>query len=251
MKIAIVTGASSGMGKEFVIQLDRACNDLDKIWVISRNIEKAEFPETKAEIVRIPLDLTTEKAKETLKQKLKEENPKIKLLVNSAGFGKMGKFENLSLEVQTDMMECNAISLMMMCHICIPYMAKGGYIINMASAAAFLPQMRFAIYAASKSFVLSFSRALGYELKDRQISVTAVCPGPVKTPFFDIAEEEGYTLFIKKFFMAKAEKVVSYAIKCAKERKQTSVYGFSMKGMQLIGKLFPHRVILEIYNKMV
>lgn len=251
MKIAIVTGASSGMGKEFVIQLDRACNDLDQIWVISRNIETTEFPETKAEIIRLPLDLTKESAFEMFQNKLKEENPKIKILVNSAGFGKMGRFEEIPLQLQTDMMECNMVALMKICHICIPYMVKGGYIINMASVAAFLPQMRFAVYAATKSFVLSFSRALHYELKDKRISVTAVCPGPVKTAFFDEAEKTGYTLKLKKYFMAKPEHVVSYALQCAKERKQTSVYSIPMKGMQLIAKVFPHRLVLGIYDKMV
>lgn len=251
MKIAIITGASSGMGAEFVSRIDKACNDLDQIWAVSRTVEETVFPETKAEIVRIPLDLTGEDAKTLLSKKLEAEMPKIKILVNSAGFGKMGKFESLSLELQTDMMKCNTIGLMTMCHLCIPYMAKGGYIINMASAAAFLPQMRFAVYAASKSFVLSFSRALGYELKDRKISVTAVCPGPVKTPFFDIAEEEGYTLFIKKFFMVKPERVVAHALRCAKERRQVAVYGLPMKGMQFISKALPHRLILEIYDRIV
>lgn len=251
MKIAIVTGASSGMGAEFVKRIDQGCNDLDQIWAVSRTVETTEFPETKAEIIRIPLDLTKEETKTVLLEKLEAEKPKVKILVNSAGFGKIGKFESLSLEIQTDMIKCNTVALMTMCHLCVPYMVKGGYIINLASAAAFLPQMRFAIYAASKSFVLSFSRALDYELKDRRISVTAVCPGPVKTPFFDIAEEEGYTLFIKKFFMAKPEKVVAYALKCAKERRQISVYGLPMKGMHLISKAFPHRLVLEIYDKIV
>lgn len=251
MKIAIITGASSGIGQEFVFQLDQACNDLDEIWLIARTVETAEMPVTKAKLVRIPLDLTTEHAHEVIEKRLKENSPRIKILVNSAGFGKMGNFEKIPLDVQTDMMKCNAIALMKMCHICIPYMVKGGYIINMASAAAFLPQMRFAVYAASKSFVLSFSRALNYELKDRKISVTAVCPGPVKTPFFDIAEETGYTLFIKKFFMADPEKVVLYALRCARERRQVSIYGITMKGLYLVSKLLPTKLILEIYNKMV
>lgn len=239
------------MGKEFVIQSDRACNDLDQIWAISRSIETTEFPETKAEIVRIPLDLTKEDAFEVLEEKLKAEDPKIKILVNSAGFGKMGKFEDIPLQLQTDMLECNTVALMKICHICIPYMVRGGYVINMASVAAFLPQMRFAVYAASKSFVLSFSRALNYELKDKKISVTAVCPGPVKTAFFDIAEKTGYTLKLKKFFLVKPEHVVSYALQCAKERRQVSVYSIPMKCMRFIAKAFPHRVILEIYDKMV
>ena len=121
----------------------------------------------------------------------------------------------------------------------------------MASVAAFMPQMRFAIYAASKAFVLSFSRALHYELKDKKISVTAVCPGPVKTAFFDTAEEYGYTLMIKKYIMAKPEKVVDQALKDAKNRQQVSVYGPLMKGMRILTKCVPKRILLDVYDKMV
>lgn len=251
MKIAIVTGASSGMGKEFVQQIDRACNDLEQIWVVARSVESTEFADTKAEIVRIPLDLTKSYAEAIFTARLQTENPQIKILVNSAGFGKLGKFAEVPLDIQTDMVECNNIALMKMCHWCIPYMVKGGYIINMASVAAFMPQMRFAIYAASKAFVLSFSRALHYELKDEKISVTAVCPGPVKTAFFDTAEEYGYTLVIKKYIMAKPEKVVALALADAKARKQVSVYGPLMKGMRILTKLVPKRVLLDVYDKMV
>ena len=102
MKIAIITGASSGMGAEFVSQIDRGCNDLDQIWAISRTVDETEFPQTKAEIIRSPLNLTKKEAKSVLAEKLKNEMPKVKILVNSAGFGKMGKFESLSLELQTD-----------------------------------------------------------------------------------------------------------------------------------------------------
>lgn len=248
MKVAIITGASSGIGEEFVFQIDQACNDLDEIWVIARRVEQTEYPVTKARIVRLPLDLTSKEAQQVLEEKLAYEEPRIKLLINCAGFGKIGRFEDISLDMQCNMMECNAIALMKMCHLCIPYIIKGGYILNMASAAAFLPQIRFAVYAASKSFVLSFSRALNYELRDRRISVTAVCPGPVKTHFFDIAEETGYTLFIKKIFMAKTEKVVKYALQCARERRQVSVYGIPMKALHLISKVLPHRLVLELYD---
>ncbi len=251
MKIAIITGASSGIGEEFVFHVDQACNDLDQIWVIARRIKETELPITKAKLIRLPLDLTTKEAQALLEEKLRDEEPRIKMLVNCAGFGKMGKFEDIPLDMQCNMVECNSIALMKMCHLCIPYMVKGGYIINMASVAAFLPQMRFAAYAASKSFVLSLSRALSYELRDRQISVTAVCPGPVKTPFFEIAEETGYTLLIKKIFMADKEKVVKYAMWCARERRQISVYGIPMKALHLVSKILPNRLILELYNLIV
>lgn len=252
MKIAIITGAGSGIGKEFLIQLDKSCNDLDEIWAISRTIEKTEFPQTKARIIKLPLDLSREDAFAVLSLKLREEAPKIKVLINSAGFGKMGEFVNIPMQMQSDMVSLNVNGLMRACHICIPYMAKGGYIINMASAAAFMPQMRFAVYAATKAFVLSLSRALHYELASKKVSVTAVCPGPVKTNFFHIAEETtGYTLQIKKLIMVKPEKVVAHALKCAKARKQMAVYGLPMKGLHLIGKVVPTALALTIYDHMV
>lgn len=252
MKIAIITGAGSGIGKEFLVQLDKACNDLDEIWAISRTIETTAFPDTKARIVKLPLDLTKENAFETLSSKLKENAPKIKVLINSAGFGKMGEFAHIPLQMQSDMVALNVNGLMKTCHICIPYMVKGGYIINMASAAAFMPQMRFGVYAATKAFVLSFSRALYYELAPQKVSVTAVCPGPVKTNFFDIAKETtGYTLRIKKLIMVKPEKVVAHAIKCAKARKQMAIYSLPMKGLHLIGKIVPTDLALTVYDHMV
>lgn len=252
MKIAIITGAGSGIGKEFLIQLDKACNDLDEIWAISRTIEETFFPDTKARIVKLPLDLLKEDAFTVLSSKLSAEAPKIKALINSAGFGKLGEFVDIPMQTQSNMVDLNVNALMKTCHVCIPYMAKGGYIINMASAAAFMPQMRFAVYAATKAFVLSFSRALHYELAPKKVSVTAVCPGPVKTNFFNIAEDAAtHTLQIKKIIMVKPEKVAAHALKCAKARKQMAIYSLPMKGLHLIGKIVPTTLALTIYDHMV
>ena len=112
-------------------------------------------------------------------------------------------------------------------------------IIQMASSAAFMPQPGFAVYAASKSYVLSFSRALGCELKERDISVTAVCPGPVKTEFFDIAETYEAVRLYKKLTMAKADKVVYQALVDAKHGRSVSVYGPLMKGFRVLAKFLP------------
>ena len=92
---------------------------------------------------------------------------------------------------ETGMVDVNCKSLVYMTSLCLPYLAEGGRILQFASAAAFVPQPGFAVYAASKAFVLSYSRALNKELRPRRIAVTAVCPGPVKTEFFQVMEEEG------------------------------------------------------------
>lgn len=102
------------------------------------------------------------------------------------------------------------------------------------------------MYAATKSYVLSFSRGLNEDLRKRGIYVTAVCPGPVDTPFFDIAEKNGNTLGVKKLVMAKAENVVAQAIEASKEKRTVVVYGFPMKAMQLITKLLPHDLLLTV-----
>ncbi|MDY6328658.1 MAG: SDR family NAD(P)-dependent oxidoreductase, partial [Lachnospiraceae bacterium] len=133
-------------------------------------------------------------------------------------------------------------------YMVLPYMVKNSRIINLASSSAFLPQPGFGVYAASKSYVLSFSRALRCEVKNRGISVTAVCPGPVATDFFSIAEGEQKRAWFKDLFMANASDVVDKAIKDSIEKKELSIYGISMKLFYLLTKLVPHRIILKIYS---
>ncbi len=129
----------------------------------------------------------------------------------------------------------------------LPYMAKKSRIIELASSAAFLPQPGFSVYAATKSYVLSFSRALNRELSHTQIKVTAVCPGPVKTEFFELAEQTGTLPLYKKLVMANPEKVVQKAWKDSLMGKSMSVYGFTMKGFWVLSKLLPHDVLLKFF----
>lgn len=115
----------------------------------------------------------------------------------------------------------------------------------LASSAAFLPQADFATYAASKSYVLSLSRALNQELRPKKIYVTAVCPGPVDTPFFDRAEQYGKTLAIKKYVMAAPEAVVKKALLDSYHKKSISVYGLPMKAFAFASKTLPHDLLLK------
>ena len=125
-------------------------------------------------------------------------------------------------------------------------MSYNSRIINIASAAAFVPQKNFAVYAASKSYVLSFTRALNEELKGTTVFATAVCPGPANTEFFDIALEQSNTIpFYKKMFMADAEKVVDKAIYDAVIQKEVSVYGLPMKLFRIISKIVPTNIIFK------
>ena len=249
MKIAVVTGASSGMGREFVLQLGYFYKTLDEIWVIARRRERLE---ELAEKSRVPLrifggDLQKKKVYKKFCEALKEERPDIRMLVNSAGFGKSGAVTEIAGEefrTQPDMVDLNCRALTRMTLFCLPYLGRGSRIINLASAAAFCPQPGFAVYAATKSYVLSFSRALGAELRRRGIYVTAVCPGPVDTEFFNISG--ALTNPLKKLTMAKAEDVVRRALKDSRAGREMSVYGIAMRAAFLGTRLVPHGLIMKL-----
>lgn len=200
--IAVITGASSGMGKEFAIQVARNY-DFDEIWIVARRLENLEqlaqtINQTKNFLVVRPvqLDLGGMEGVRQLENLLKEENEKlvkvesgiqIGLLVNNAGFGTYGPFEDTSVTAQMQMVELNCTALTGLCGIALPFMKKGSVIINTSSLAAFMPLGNFAVYAATKAYVLSLSVALAAELKDRGIKVSALCPGSVSTEFANVA----------------------------------------------------------------
>ena len=120
----------------------------------------------------------------------------------------------------------------------------------MASSAAFLPQPGFSVYAATKAFVLSFSRALREELKSRRIYVTAVCPGPVSTEFFEVAEQYGSVLGIKKYVMAQPERVARAALAASCKSRPMSVYGPAMNAFWLMTRLMPQDPVLHLTYRM-
>ena len=206
MKIAVITGASSGLGREFAKQINQHFVTLDEVWLIARREERLnELKESLhgVHVRTIPIDLCDRDAVGTYEEMLQKFHPQIRVLVNAAGYGKMGYVEQISEEDLAGEIRLNCESLTRMTKISLPYMAKRSNIINIASSAAFMPQPNFAVYAASKSYVLSFSRALHQELKKRGIVVTAVCPGPVNTEFFDIAES--YTVIISMLLILRRD----------------------------------------------
>lgn len=247
MKIAIVTGASSGMGREFVRQIECMYNDLDEIWVVARRRERLEelVQQTKTNVRMFVGDLQNDEIYKEIETNLKSLNPNVDILVNAAGFGKIGYVDEITCKAQIDMVHLNCMALVHMTKLCISYMRKGSCVINLASASAFCPQPGFGVYAATKSFVLSFSRSLRVELENKGIGVTTVCPGPVETEFFKVSgkkENNG----MKDSVTAKPEKVVSKALRDTRKGKALSVYGISMKMCRIATKLIPHSVILKI-----
>ena len=222
MNIAIVTGASSGMGREFVLQLDEK-HDYDEIWVIARRKEALESlkKEVKAKIRPITLDLQNPESFETYKKLLAEEKPEVALLANIAGYGKFGKYDEISLEDCLGMIDLNCKALVAMSQLTIPYMKRGSKILQLDSLSAFQPVPYLNVYGSSKSFVLSYSRALNRELKTKGIRVMSVNPGWVKTEFFDHATKSSNDAITYFNVMYDAKDVIKTAIKA--ETNVTSV----------------------------
>lgn len=244
MRIAVVTGASSGLGKEFAKQIASLYRHLDAVWIIARRTGHLE--ELKKELAQkygtqtviFDGDLSRDYIYERISRELDRQHADIRMLVNCAGYGKMGMFCDLSEKEQLGMIDINCRALTRMISICMPFFSGGTRIVNVASAAAFAPQPGFAVYAATKSYVKSLSHGLSREMAQRGIVVTAVCPGPVETPFFDRAGVlPGRSGKMKR---ADAAKVVRRALMDAARRRQTSVYGFPMKAAHVVSKIVPN-----------
>lgn len=175
--IAIVTGASSGLGREFVKELSFQEN-IDEIWVIARRRKNLEdlAPRMPKAVRILSGDLLEDDTFRKLDCLLHQEEPEIAFLVNNAGRGRNVSFEGESEKDVIDMMRLDMEVPVKMVSHCLPFMGGGSHILNVSSAAAFVPLPGLSIYSASKSFLLSFSRSLGKELTERHITVTALCP---------------------------------------------------------------------------
>lgn len=254
MKIAVITGASSGIGREAALQIAKKYAQIEEIWLIARRADRlyriADLIQRHyaVNVRAIPLDLQKPGWEAEIVGNLEDMTPEVELLFNGAGYGCSGNFAEDSLENQSGMVRLNCEALTSMTHLLLPYMHEGSHIIEVASSAAYSPQPLFAVYAASKAYVLSFSRALSVELKNKGITVTAVCPGPVDTEFFERFSGKSSISFIKKKFMAKPSDVVRLALKDADAGKEESVYGFTMKISKVACKLLPWRWVAGIMS---
>lgn len=249
MKIAIVTGASSGIGKQFALQIDNY--GFDEIWGIA--LDEKGLNETASELktnfVSLSMDLTKNESFELLVQMLQNKNPEVELLINCSGFGKFGRYDEIPLEQSCNMIDLNCKATVKMTELVLPYIPRGGRIIEISSISSFAPIPYVNVYASTKAFLKSYSISLGEELKPRGISVTCVCPYWTKTQFFSRAKATENDVITYYQVMYEAEKVVAYALKCAKKRKRFSLYGTTTKFMALLTRILPTGMFLGIWNK--
>lgn len=248
-KIAIITGASSGMGKEFV-KGAASRYDLDEIWVVARRKDRLEAlqNEIKTKIVPVPLDLTKAEDISALSRKLAAETPDVFLLVNASGYGKFGEFCSSLDKDSAGMCDLNLKALILVTRAVMPYMSAGAKIMEIGSISAFMPVPSLPVYAATKAAVLSFTRSLNHELKPRKIHALCVCPYWVKTEFFNRANEEFKikkldVLYEPEFIAKKAFRALD------KTKKDYIVPGAYAKLILFAAKILPHKLIMKIMDK--
>ena len=250
MNIAIVTGASSGMGREFVLQLGNYVT-VDEIWVIARRTAALESlkNEVSTPIRPIALDLCDKESFDTFAALLKQEQPEVKLLVNAAGFGKFGAYHKVSLEDESRMLDLNCKALVLMTRITLPYMHRGSHILQLDSLSAFQPVPYITTYGATKAFVLSYSRAMNRELKKAGIRMMAMNPGWVKTEFFNHATQTNDGSEVQYYnHLWEAADVVATGLKdLYKTKKDYSVHGFPVRMQVRLVKLLPHSMVMNTW----
>jgi len=248
-KIAVVTGASSGMGREFVRQLDQYVK-VDEIWVIARREEAlaALQKEVVPRVRPLALDLRNPESFAAYAAALEAEKPDVKLLVNAAGYGKFGAWDTITMEDDMGMIDLNCKALVAMTRLTLPYMNQGSHVLQLDSLSAFQPVPFITTYGATKAFVLSYCRAMSAELKPRGIRMMAMNPGWVKTEFFTHSQKtnRGEVRYFNRLY--EARDVVATGLRdLYKTKKPYSVHGFPVRMQVRAVKLLPHSVVMKTW----
>lgn len=256
-RVAVITGASSGLGAEFSRQVDSRLEfGIDEIWLVARrsgpmSVLASQFKRVRGVVV--PLDLAADGSATELARRLEGESAEVVLLVNNAGLGKSGAFEALGVDDQLRMIDVNVRVLTELTHRLLPRMRSGSAVIHVASSIAFAPAPNFCVYAATKAYVLSFSEALEFELRPRGIRTLAVCPGPVRTEFFEVAggsdtvpgKESSQASSLSRV-MAEPDSVVARALDDLARGRTISIYGYWIRCFTRLARFAPRELLLRV-----
>ena len=254
MSYALITGGSKGIGKAIAMQLASRKYD---ILLVARN--EKDLQTTAAEISALyqinvkylSVDLSNTAAAETVFQWCKTENFTVQILVNNAGYGIAGRFENAALSEHLNMLQVNIISLVSLTHQFIPLlkMQEQSYLLNVASSSAYQSTPGIALYAASKALVLNFSRSLSIELADTPVSVTCVCPGGTDTTFVQRARVGQKALKLADKVNMQPKEVAAIAVKGMFAGKTEVVTGGLNKLGVFLAWLLPKKLIEKSAGK--
>lgn len=248
MNIAIITGASSGLGLEFYKEIQK--EELDEVFIIARREDKLrehmeKFGKLPTRI--IPMDITLKENIQRLKEILDNEDINVKFLINNAGFGAFGSVLESDYSTQGAMVDLNVRALTEITSIVLKHMNEKSYIINVCSIASFVPNAYLTVYSSTKAYVMSFSRGLRQELKKRKINVTALCPGPMATEFLEVAGiDKGVSKMFDTLPTTKPSLAAKGAIKATKKGRAVYTPRILFKVYRVLAKLLPHSLLIPI-----
>ena len=248
MKTAIITGASSGLGREFVRQIAEVFPEIESYWLIARRTERleeiaAQLPDK--EICCIPLDLCDTMSFVTFREKLMSEAPEVALLVNNAGCGYLGNVGEVDTTSQTRMIDLNVRALTAITNMVVGYMEEGSRILNVSSIASFCPNPRMTVYSATKAYVSHYTIGLSEELKSRGITVTAVCPGPMATEFISVGNIEGNSRMFEMLPYCDQVRVAGGALRAAKAGRTIYTPTLFYKFYLALAKVTPVKLMVK------
>ena len=248
MKTAVITGASSGLGVEFALSIDKTRPEIEEIWLIARRQDRLEELAQKLNKKTrvLSLDITGDEDLKIYTDLLEKEKPDVKLLINNAGFGRLGEFSELSCEDSRQMLRLNCEAVTVITRLTLPFMSEKSEIINTCSIAAFAPNARMAVYSSTKAYIMSFSRALRFELKDKKINVIAVCPGPMDTEFLPVAGiAKGSSNTFDTLPRVNPKKMAEGSLKASKKGKGVYTNKLFYKFYRILAKLLPHSLVMK------
>lgn len=252
MVIAIITGASSGIGHRFAQEIQKT-GEVDGFLLIARRRERltalAEELGAGAEVLEA--DLATEGGIAAVGTWLAEKKPQVRYLINAAGYGVFGDYTQVSEKDTIGMIDLNVKATVLLSHMVIPYMTRNANLLEVGSASAFTPLPGFNVYASTKAFVYHYAQALAYEVRDRGIRVTVFCPGWVKTEFFDRAENDHSIGPRKKKPLLTVEYAVSCAMRAMKRGKLLCACNWFTKMQHLFSKLLPNCIPIALWRRML
>jgi hypothetical protein len=249
VKTAIVTGASSGLGREFVRQLKAVFPEVECCWLIARRADRleaaaADLPGVQVE--RMSMDLCDTMSFMVLQEKLTAERPEVVLLVNNAGCGYLGNLGEVDTASQTRMIDLNLRAMTAVTNMTVPYIIPGGAVLNVSSIASFCPNPRMTVYSASKAYVSAFTVGLAEELKPRGVTATAVCPGPMRTEFLDVAHISGRSRTFETLPYCDQVQVAGGALRAAKAGRTIYTPKLFYKFYRFVAKVTPVKLMVKL-----
>ena len=248
MKTAIITGASSGLGREFVRQIADVFPEVESYWLIARRADRLEEIAATLPgktVACLPLDLCDTMSFMAYQEKLAAEQPEVVLLVNNAGCGYLGNVGEMDTASQTRMVDLNVRALTAITNMTVPYMAPGGHILNVSSIASFCPNPRMTVYSSTKAYVSSFTVGISEELREKGVTATAVCPAPMKTEFLDVGGIAGKSKTFELLPYCDQVQVAGGALRAARAGRTIYTPRLFYKFYRAVAKITPVKLMVK------